>query len=328
MYDIIAFLPNGLMMTVLLVTLMLFLVSLRKSSKWITKWLPPTSSEKTVASKVLKKQRPVVICPFSQGSDFMVETADHLPLTPLETYEDWVLDYQHQKANAHDDDDSTTGCTLMPLAARWLNMGMSGQDTPGILRAGLRRLKNTKFFLVEEPHRLQYELSLKKKALDDPQRHPFVFVAQPESLNAQRECLDLFLEYLPRRYPEEYVYDNAAKTITVKCIDTTFHVKDWYDTRPLELCERIVQEDLCLMRPPTPEGEAAGESYRMAAAAVIFSFEELPEKLGQPMEFLHAPWNDHVITWDSSSIMSEKSGKDTNLSIGTKAKHSPSSLSF
>ena len=225
------------------------------------------------------------ICPFSAGTDFLVETADNLPLTPLEVYEDWSNDYSNP------DPSKVDHTVLKPLAARWLNMGMSGQDTPGILRAGLRRLKNTKYFLVEESHRLKTELLLKKKALDDPQRFPQVFVAQPESLDAQRECLDMFLDYLPRRYPDQYVYDKELNTISVKCIDTTFRVMDYYNARPLELCERIVQEDLCLMSPPkSREAEmAVTESYRMAAAAVVFSFEGLPEKLGQPMEFLHAP---------------------------------------
>jgi hypothetical protein len=249
-----------------------------------------TASTGSITAKkgnFMKKERPVVICPFSQGTDFIVETAENLPLTPLEMYEDWVMEYQRTDI----DDDANKRNALKPLAARWLIMGMSGQDTPGILRAGLRRLKNTKYFLVEEPHRLKTELLLKKKALDDPQRFPHVFVAQPESLDAQRECLDMFLAYLPRRYPDQYVYDTVSNTITVKCINTTFHISDYYNTRPLELCERIVQEDLCLMSPPkSREAEmAVTESYRMAAAAVVFSFEGLPEKLGQPMEFLHAP---------------------------------------
>jgi dimethylamine monooxygenase subunit A len=212
------------------------------------------------------------ICPFSQGSDFIVETAEHLPLSPLESCEDWLSF-------------DATNSSSKPMAARWLYMGLSGQDTPGILRAGLRRLRNAKYFLLEEPDRLGPELLLKKKALDDPNRFPSVFVAEEDSLPAQQECLDLFLEYLPRRYPNEYEYDSNDNKITVKCIDTTFHIKDWYDTRPLELCERIVQEDLVLMRPP----KEPGESYRMAAAAVVFSFDDLPQKLGQPVEFIHAP---------------------------------------
>jgi Protein of unknown function (DUF3445) len=251
-----------------------------------------TGTIHTTKTSLQKKERAVVICPFSQGSDFMVESAEHLPLTPLEMYEDWVTDYLYN--NNNNPNDCTSGGTdikTKPLAARWLNMGMSGQDTPGILRAGLRRLKNTKYFLVEESHRMQYELLLKKKALDDPQRFSRVFVAQPESLFAQQECLNLFLEYLPRRYPDQYLYDKAKNTIHVHCIETTFPIAEYYNTRPLELCERIVQEDLCLMSPPkshTDEMEGK-ESYRMAAAAVVFSFDGLPEKLGQPMEFLHAP---------------------------------------
>ncbi len=213
------------------------------------------------------------ICPFSAGSDFLVE-AENLPLTPLEVYEDW--------SNEYTKNDETV---LKPLAARWLNMGMSGQDTPGILRAGLRRLRNSKYFILIENHRLEIELRMKMKALDDPKRFPEIYVEEKDSIPAQQEVVDLFLEYLPRRYPEHYVYDKEWNTIHVNCIDTTFHVKDWYNTRPLELCERIVQEDLALMRPPTNENE----SYRMAAAAVVFSFVELPQKLGQPVEFLHAP---------------------------------------
>ena len=171
-----------------------------------------TTSATTV--KANKKERPVVICPFSQDTDFIVETAENLPLTPLEAYEDWVMDYLQT--------DNDTDLQKKPLAARWLNMGMSGQDTPGILRAGLRRLKNTKYFLVEEPHRLKTELLLKKKALDDPQRFPHVFVMEPESLNAQRELLDMFMAYLPRRYPDQYVYDPIQNTIHLKCRIDTF----------------------------------------------------------------------------------------------------------
>ncbi|CAB9528468.1 unknown protein (Partial), partial [Seminavis robusta] len=135
-----------------------------------------------------------------------------------------------------------------PLAARWLEAGISGQDTPGMLRAGLKRLGDSKFFLVEEPFRLQEELTMKKKALDDPERFPTVFVAESDDkcLQAQQECLKLFLDYLPRRYPDLYSFDKEQNSIHVKCMDTTFHISD-YSERPLELCERIVQEDLVLM---------------------------------------------------------------------------------
>ncbi len=92
---------------------------------------------------------------------------------------------------------------------------------------------------------------------------------------------------------------------------------------PLELCARIVQEDLILMRPQSEEeaeeedagshasgsggdllsGPAASSSkhvgatsgaprpssYVLAAAAVVFSFVGLPEKLSRPLVAIHAP---------------------------------------
>lgn len=72
---------------------------------------------------------------------------------------------------------------------------------------------------------------------------------------------------------------------------------------PLELCARIVQEDLVLMRadalipsatatnftPPTSSAGKGVTRHVMAAAAVVFSFSSVPEKLSQPLSFLHAP---------------------------------------
>jgi hypothetical protein len=223
-----------------------------------------------------KKDRTVVICPFSQDTNFIVETAEHLEPSPLDMFEDWEAD------------------TTKPLAARWLAAGMSGQDMPGILRAGLRRLRSSRHFLVEEANRLGPELLLKQKALDNPKLHKLIFVAEPGSLQAQQELLELFVSYLPKRYPDFYTYDSDLKTMTVHTpvFTKTFRLDDWMETRPLELCERIVQEDLILMRPAPAEQSSVAtteQSYFMAAASVVFSFMELPEKLGKPAEFIHAP---------------------------------------
>jgi hypothetical protein len=224
-----------------------------------------------------RNSRKVVICPFSQDTNFIVETANHLKPAPLDMFEDWEAD------------------PTKPLAARWLAAGISGQDTPGILRTGLQQLRNSRHFLVEETSRLGPELLLKQKALDNPERHKLVYVAEPGSLEAQQELLELFLSYLPKRYPDMYTYDSDLKTITVSTpvFTKTFRLDDWMETSPLELCERIVQEDLILMRPaPTTKGTSestADKAYFMAAAAVVFSFSELPEKLGKPAEFIHAP---------------------------------------
>jgi hypothetical protein len=231
-----------------------------------------------LTTKSKKTERTKVVCPFSKDTNFVVESAEHLEPSPLDKFEEWV--------------EAESG---LPLGARWLNAGLSGQDTPGMLRAGLRRLRNSRHFLVEEPHRIGPELLLKKKALDNPARHPIVYVAEPGSLDAQVELLELFTSYLPVRYPNLYTYDSNAKTIYCKPIDETFSIDDWKHA-PLELCERIVQEDLILMRVDETSTTTSNtgmaikdKSYVMAAAAVVFSFNELQEKLGKPAEFIHAP---------------------------------------
>lgn len=219
-----------------------------------------------------KKYRGPGVCPFSAETNFLVEQADHVSPAPLDLLESWS--------------DPKSPDFGKPLAARWLQEGLSGQDTPGLLRAGLKRLRDSKFFLVEEPFRMKEELTMKKQALDDPKRFPNVFVAEEDSLKAQEETLELFLGYLPKRYPDLYQFDPKAGTIHVFPIDTTFVLDDWKE-RPLELCERMVQEDLILMRPPR---DGTGEKqYAMAAAAVVFSFSELAQKLSKPIEFMHAP---------------------------------------
>lgn len=246
----------------------LIAVLIRASSK-------PSSAKKMVyaappAEPSAKRARKCEIakCPFSNEVTFIQESAEHLPPTPLDLYDDWT---DH-------------------LATRWLAAGLSGQDTPGFLPAGLKRLRHSKHFLVEEPLNIQHELMLKKKNMNDPEKHKLKFVMEPESLPAQVETLELFMAYLPDRYPEMYTYNKEDHSITVHPIQTTFKLDEWVD-RPLELCERIVQEDLILMRPgkPLDGAEHGSEGYYISAAAVCFSFTELPEKLGQPSEFLHAP---------------------------------------
>lgn len=202
------------------------------------------------------------VCPFSKDTSFEVSVAANVALAPLE------VPYEG------------------PTAARWLNMGISGQDTPGKLRAGLKRLRDSKYFLNEDEN-LEEELDLKQKNLDE--NHSECFVMEESSLDAQREVLDLFLSYLPRRYPDIYMCDATSGTISVTLPSSKvlkFRLDDWSHA-PLELCERIVQEDLILMRPD--DTGTPIHSYKMAAAAVVFSFRELSQKLSQPAEIIHAP---------------------------------------
>jgi dimethylamine monooxygenase subunit A len=243
-----------------------------------------------------KKQKKEKICPFSSESNFIITVKDNAPIPPMELYDDWddLLTSNNKLINSMStsciSDDSTQNNTQqqnVPLSARWLNAGMAGQDTPGLLRVGLRLLPDSKYFLLEEQSRIYDELLLKAKAYNNPIRYPSVYVYEEESIAALEECLELFISYLPKRYPDLYQYDSINNSLYVVPLKETFMISDWMGCKALELCGRIVQEDLVLMRPSSRSSDSA--QHVMAAAAVVFSFNNLQEKLGQPMTFIHIP---------------------------------------
>ena len=181
----------------------------------------------------------------------------------------------------------------------WLHHGAPGQDTPGKLVTGLRRLTHAEEFLQSVGATTDsdgsYELGLKRKAYDTRREGPnAVFVAEERSLAGQQECLELFLDYLPKRFPELYQLSGSGSElkIHVKHTGEVHWVAD-YSARPLELCGRIAQEDLCLVRSLSDdegrESDPAGNQHVMTAAAVVFSFADLVGKLGQPLKIIHAP---------------------------------------
>ena len=163
---------------------------------------------------------------------------------------------------------------------------MSGQDTPGRLVSGLRRLTHVEEWLNQDAGQHASELALKRKGLSSRRQH--CFQAELRSLDAQAECLDAFLEYLPQRYPELYQVKGtgAGRTVSVLSTGETHAVADFAHA-PLELCNRIVQEDLVLMR--TADEPTAEHRHVMSAASVVFSFGDLDKKLGSPLAFIHAP---------------------------------------
>ena len=251
----------------------------------VTLRFQPTPSKARQTSKAKKKREGC--CPFTAETDFIVETGSNLSPTPWDLFEDW---FNCENIPADTAKIRSTPKEYKPFAARWLNAGISGQDTPGHLMAGLKRLKDQKWFLVEDPpRRFVHELGLKQKNLDDEGR--CAYVQEQDSLVAQAEVLELFCHYLPKRYPDYYEYKNDSgqdgPSITVKPLKQTFLLSD-YEDKPLHLCARIVQEDLILLRPSRPESDTSS-AYHMAAAAVVFSFSGLDEKLGKPVEFIHAP---------------------------------------
>lgn len=178
------------------------------------------------------------------------------------------------------------------------------QDKPGRLVSGLRRLTHVEEFLNEEASVSGAQLALKRSALDSASRRSLCLACEPRSLPAQAECLEMLLDYLPKRYPQLYrvAGDGDARTISVATTGETHAVAD-FAACPLELCARIVQEDLVLMRasdlaPGEPEGpygtlrgaqrgqDLAHARAVMSAAVVVFSFGDLHKKLSQPLAFL------------------------------------------
>jgi hypothetical protein len=88
-----------------------------------------------------------------------------------------------------------------------------------------------------------------------------IFAAEPETAAAQSEVLALLVEHLPTRYPDLYRHDGNT----------------------MQLGERLVPQDLVLMR----RGDTG---WRLAAAALCFpSSWKLSEKFGRPIHEVHGP---------------------------------------
>jgi hypothetical protein len=111
-------------------------------------------------------------------------------------------------------------------------------------------------------------------------RRDAVFAALPEAESAAVELLGLLATHLPSCFPTVYCGDggNLLNLATGEAWDIAappFH--------PLDLAGRLVAEDLCLM-------QGDGSAWRLAAASLCFPNRwRLAEKLGQPLDAIHAP---------------------------------------
>jgi dimethylamine monooxygenase subunit A len=105
-----------------------------------------------------------------------------------------------------------------------------------------------------------------------------VFAAEPGTKAAQREVLDLVVDFLTRRYPALYALDAARRTVRVAGETVALD-----DGPPLTTAARLIQDDLVLMR----KGDAG---WRLAAASLCFpSSWTLSEKFGRPIHEIHTP---------------------------------------
>jgi len=112
-------------------------------------------------------------------------------------------------------------------------------------------------------------------------RHELVFRALPEASAASVEVLHLLAEHLAQRFPSVYCRENKGylrNTASREIWDV-----DAPPLHPLDLAGRLVAEDLCLL-------QANDEGYRLIAASLCFPNRwHLEEKIGRPLDFIHAP---------------------------------------
>jgi len=112
------------------------------------------------------------------------------------------------------------------------------------------------------------------------ERHGEVFAAIPGSEAARAEVLDLLARHLPERHPGWFTRAGAGlrNHLTGETWDLDARACD-----PLELAGRLVQEDLCLLR-PTPEGVLLEAAVLCAPSRWLLS-----EKIGRPLVDVHGP---------------------------------------
>ncbi|PWK71702.1 DUF3445 domain-containing protein [Aminobacter sp. AP02] len=107
-----------------------------------------------------------------------------------------------------------------------------------------------------------------------------VFVAEPETREAQQEVLDLLVAHLVERFPEAYCLEGGR--CVVAGTDRSVDIQNAGDN-PLIAASKLVQEDLILMR----QGE---NGWRLAAGSLCFpSSWKLTEKFGLPIHQIHGP---------------------------------------
>jgi len=107
-----------------------------------------------------------------------------------------------------------------------------------------------------------------------------VFMARPDTVEAQREVLDALADYLPKHFPGIYKLDENAMVIGEAGRRV---VLDPDDPAPLRTASLMVPEDLVLMR-------KCDDGWRLVAASLCFpSSWSLAEKFDRPLQAIHEP---------------------------------------
>jgi dimethylamine monooxygenase subunit A len=103
----------------------------------------------------------------------------------------------------------------------------------------------------------------------------------PEASAVSVELLQLLAGHLPRHFPSIYRLGKDGQ-LTNTASHETWYI-DGSPLHPLDIAGRLVAEDLCLM-------QASDAGYRLIGATLCFPNRwQLEEKIGQPLDFIHAP---------------------------------------
>jgi dimethylamine monooxygenase subunit A len=103
----------------------------------------------------------------------------------------------------------------------------------------------------------------------------------PEASAVSVELLQLLAGHLPRHFPSIYRLGKDGQ-LTNTASHETWNI-DGPPLHPLDIAGRLVAEDLCLM-------QASDAGYRLIGATLCFPNRwQLEEKIGQPLDFIHAP---------------------------------------
>ena len=129
---------------------------------------------------------------------------------------------------------------------------------------------------IEQDDLLVEELALKETIL--AQEGAAAFAALEGSEAGQAEVLQLLAAHLPMRYPE--VYRREGEVLRIMPASRAIALEG---APALLTASRLVQEDLLLMR-------CDDEGWRLVAGSLCFpSTWVLAEKIGRPMNAIHAP---------------------------------------
>ncbi len=151
---------------------------------------------------------------------------------------------------------------------------MLNTDLPNPFSIGLAPLDKDQFIQIDNDF-LPYR---KEKQALYQSSFPQIFMAEPETQNAQREVCDLILSNLKKHHSDLYEFTDDSAT----CTKTGEQFELGTDA-PIADIALLIPEDLILMRRDE-------RGWRLVAASLCFpSSWNLQQKFSKPMEAIHGP---------------------------------------